>query len=163
MHGATIKIQKHFVARCTKLASSEYNIGHNNVAGYIHWKACKRMGLQVTDRYCEHIQDRVINVNGTTGVWDLPVIPDRTVPANRLNAVLHDETEKTCLLIDIAIPDDSNFNTKGTEEQSKYKDQEIEVSRTWKVRTNTAPVIIGTLGTITKIRTFSCSQVTRRL
>jgi hypothetical protein len=32
-------------------------------------------------------------------------------------------------LIDIAIPDDSNFNTKETEKLNKYKDLEIEVSR----------------------------------
>jgi len=37
--------------------------------------------------------------------------------------------EKTCLLIDIAIPDDSHFNTRETEKLSKYKDLEIAVSR----------------------------------
>jgi len=40
--------------------------------------------------------------------------------------------EKTHLLIDIAIPDDSNINTKETEKLSKYKDLENEVS--WKQR-----------------------------
>ena len=121
------------------------------------------MGLQVTDRYCEHMLDRDINVNGTTGMWDVPFITDRTVPANRPDAMLHDKTEKICLLVDIALPDDPNFNTKESEELSKYKNQDIAISRMWRVRTNTAPVIIGALGTVTKIRTFSCSQVTRRL
>jgi hypothetical protein len=69
-------------------------------------------GLQVTDRYCEHIPDRVISVNGTTGMKDVPVITDRTVPSNRPDRVLHDKKEKTCLLIDITLPDDSNVNTK---------------------------------------------------
>ena len=115
------------------------------------------MGLQVTDRYCEHIPDRVINVNGTTVTWDVPVITDHTVPANRPDAVLLDKTDKTCLLIDIALPDDANINTKETDELSKYKDLEIEVRRMCKVRTNTVPVITGALGTITKIRTFSYS------
>jgi hypothetical protein len=37
----------------------------------------------------------VINVNGTTGMWDVPVITDLTVPANRPDTVglLHDKTE----------------------------------------------------------------------
>jgi hypothetical protein len=70
------------------------------------------MGLQVIDKYCEHILDRVINVNGTTGIWDVPVITDRTVPANRPYRVPQDKTEKTCLLIDITLPADSNLNTK---------------------------------------------------
>jgi hypothetical protein len=42
-----------------------------------------RMGLQVTDRYCEHIPDRVINVNGTAGMWDVAVITDRTVRTSK--------------------------------------------------------------------------------
>ena len=121
------------------------------------------MGLQVTERHCEHILDRVINVNGTIGMWDVPFITDRTVPANRPDAMLHDKTEKICLLVDIALPDDPNFHTTESEELSKYKNQDIAVSRMWRVRTNTVPVIIGALGTVTKIRTFSCSQVTRRL
>jgi hypothetical protein len=37
--------------------------------------------------------------------------------------------ENTCLLIDIAIQDDSNVNTKENEGLSKYKDLQIEISR----------------------------------
>jgi len=70
------------------------------------------MGLQVRDKYCEHIPDRIINVSGTSGMWEEPFITERTVPANRPDAVLHDKTEKTCLLVDIAMPDDPNVNTK---------------------------------------------------
>ena len=53
-------------------------------------------------------------------------------------------------MIDIAIPDSSNLNTKETEKLSRYKDLEIEVSRIWKVRTKIMPVITGALGTIKK-------------
>ena len=63
------------------------------------------MGLQVTDRYYERISERVIDVNGTIIVWDVPVITDRTILVSRPDAALHDtEKDKTCLLIDIAIP-----------------------------------------------------------
>ena len=64
--------------------------------------------------------------------------------------VLHDEKEKTCLLINISIPDDSKVNTKESEKLRKYKDLEIEVSRMWKARTKIVPAIIGALGTIKK-------------
>jgi len=63
---------------------------------------------------------------------------------------LHDKTEKTSLLTDTAIPDDSNINTKETEKLSKFKDLQIKVSRMWAVRTKIVPVVIGALGTITK-------------
>jgi hypothetical protein len=58
--------------------------------------------------------------------------------------------EKTCLLIDIAIPNDLNIITKETEKLSRYKDLEIQVSGIWKVRTKNVPLIIGELGTIKK-------------
>jgi hypothetical protein len=108
---------------------------HNKVALYIHRTVCKFIWLQVIDRYCEHtcIPERVINANGIAVIWDVPFITDRTVPANRPGSVLHDTTEKTCLMIDIALPDVTNFNIKGTEEISNYKYSEIAVSRMWKL------------------------------
>jgi len=36
---------------------------------------------------------------------------------------------ETYLLMDVAIPDDSNINIKETEKLSKYKDRQVEVSR----------------------------------
>jgi hypothetical protein len=72
---------EHTVAVCTTLAPSEYTNRHNKMAGYIPWMICKQR-LQVIDRYCEHIPERVINVNGPTIMWDVPVITDQTILAN---------------------------------------------------------------------------------
>jgi hypothetical protein len=58
--------------------------------------------------------------------------------------------ENICILINIAIPDDSNINTQETEKLSKFKDLETEISRMWNVRTKIVPVIFGALGTIKK-------------
>jgi len=62
------------------------------------------MGLQGTDRHCEHVPERVINVNGTAIIRHVPVVTVRTV----CMTVWY--TEKTCLLIDIATPGDSDIN-----------------------------------------------------
>jgi hypothetical protein len=40
-------------------------------------------------------------------MWEAPVITGRTIVANLPGIALHDKKEKTCLLIDIAIQDDS--------------------------------------------------------
>jgi len=61
---------------------------------------------------------------------------------------LDDETEKNCPLIDIAIPDDSNFYTEETEKLTKYKDLAIEFSRKWRLRAKFVLVVFGALGTI---------------
>jgi hypothetical protein len=57
--------------------------------GYIHWTICKHMGLQVTEKYHKHYRERVININGTTTMWDVPVITDRTILANRPEIVFY--------------------------------------------------------------------------
>jgi len=106
------------------------------------------MRLQVPDKYCHHIPERAINVNGTTCMWDVPGVTDRTVLTNRPDTVLYDRKEKTCLLIDIATPIDSNVNTNETEQLNKCKDLENEASRMWKVRTKIVLVTVGALGTV---------------
>jgi len=58
-------------------------------------------------------------------MWDIPVITDRTIPANRPDTVTHDTKEKTCLLINIAISYDWNINTKETEKLN---------TKTWRSR-----------------------------
>jgi len=68
-----------------------YTNRHIKVAGYIHWMICEHIWLQVTDRYYENIPERVIHVIGATGMWDVPVIADRTVLANQPDTVLHDK------------------------------------------------------------------------
>jgi len=52
--------------------------------------------------------------------------------------------------MDIAISDDSNFNTKETENLSRCEDLENALSRMWEVGIRIVPVIIGTLGSIKK-------------
>jgi len=81
-------------------------------------------------------------------VWDLPVFTGRTILAKHTGTVVHDKKEKTCLVIDVAIADDTNFNTKESEKLSEYKYLEIQVNKMWKVRTKIVP--IGALGTIKK-------------
>jgi putative N-acetylmannosamine-6-phosphate epimerase len=43
---------------------------------------------------------------------DVLVITDRTKPANQPDIVQHDKKEKTCLMIDTAISDDSHVKKK---------------------------------------------------
>ena len=50
---------KDIVVGFTTLAPSEYTNRHNRVTGYIHWTIRKHMGLQVTDRYYEHLSEKV--------------------------------------------------------------------------------------------------------
>ena len=78
----------------------------------------------------------------------MPIHTDRTIAANRPNIVLKNK-DKTCLLIDITIPLETNSSVKKNHGNA-YQILEIEVERTWGLKTTTVPVVMGALGTIKK-------------
>lgn len=140
----------HIVSGCTILAPTEYTKRHNNVANYIHWKLCKHFGAKTSEKYYQHQPEKVVNVDDVTITWDLPVITDRTIPANRPDIVVHNRKNKECLLVEVSVPEDANIVVKEAEKMCKYKDLEIEISRMWNAKTRVIPVVIGALGTIRK-------------
>ena len=85
-----------------------------------------------------------------TILWDFPLRTDRTIQANRLDIIIKDKQNKTCKLIDVSVPSDSNISAKESEKLSKYKDLDIEIAKMWKIKTKTIPVIVGALSMIKK-------------
>ena len=57
----------------------------------------------------------------------MPIYTDRTIAANRPDIVLKNKKDKTCPLIGMTTPLDSNTYAKTKEKLSKYKELEIEV------------------------------------
>ena len=116
----------------------------------MHWKISKEFGIEVKERWYEH-EPKTVNENDSVAiVWDMPMHIDRTIAANRPDIVLKNKENKTCLVIDITIPLDTNTSVKTTEKLIKYKDFEIEVERMWGLKTTTVLVVMGALGTIKK-------------
>jgi hypothetical protein len=58
--------------------------------------------------------------------------------------------EKTCTLIDVAIPADRNFVQKEAEKKLKYKSLCIEIQRMWDLKCTIIPVIIGATEIVTR-------------
>ena len=85
-----------------------------------------------------------------TILWDFPIRTDRTIQANRPDIIIKHKQNKTCQLIDMSVPSDSNISAKEFEKLSKYKDLEIEIAKMWKMKTKTIPVVVGALGMIKK-------------
>jgi len=54
-------------------------------------------------------------------LWNQAVHTDREVTANRPDIIIKNEKEKTCTLIDVAIPADRNVVHKEAEKMLKYK------------------------------------------
>ena len=75
---------------------------------------------------------------------------DREVTANRPDIIIKNKKEKTCPLIDVAIPADRNAVQKEAEKKLKYKSLCIEIQRMWNLKRTIIPVIIGATGIVTR-------------
>ena len=77
-------------------------------------------------------------------------IQTREVTANRPDIIIKNKKEKTCTLIDVAIPADRNVVQKEAEKKLKYKSLCIEIQRMWNLKCTIVPVIIGATGIVTR-------------
>ena len=80
-----------------------------------------------------------------TILWD-SIRTDKTIQATRPDIVIKGKQNKTCQLIDMNVPSDSNISAKEFEKLSKYEDLEIEIAKMWKMKTKTILLIVGALG-----------------
>ena len=106
--------------------------------------------LSVAAKWYQHDPKTVIENENVTILWDMPVNTDKEIKANRPDIIIKDKKNKCCLLIDMTIPSERTVSIKEVEKLSKYKDLEIEIAKTWQMKTKTVPVIICALGLIKK-------------
>jgi len=85
-----------------------------------------------------------------TVLWNQAVHTNREVTSNRPDIVIKNKKEKTCTLIDVAIPADRNVVQKEAEKKLKYKSLCIEILRIWNLECTVVPVIIGATGIVTR-------------
>ena len=76
------------------------------MANYIHWKICKYFEIDTKSKYYERQPQNVINMRKGTILWDKTIFTDRETSANRPDIIVHNKGKKSCLIIDISVPDD---------------------------------------------------------
>jgi hypothetical protein len=75
---------------------------------------------------------------------------DRDVLVKRPDIIIKNKKDKTCLLIDVAIPSDKNVIQKEAEKKLEYKNSSIEIQRMWNMKCFVIPVIIGATEIVSK-------------
>ena len=64
--------------------------------------------------------------------------------------VVVDKKERSCKIIDFAIPGDRRIEEKEKDKIEKYQDQGRESQRIWNVKVKIIPLVVGSLGAIPK-------------
>ena len=104
---------------CPILAKNEYLMRHNKVSTHLHNSMCKALGNETTDKWHTHMPKPVYEEGDVTVLWNQAVHTDREVTANRPDIIIKNKKEKTCTLIDVAVPAGRNVVQK--EEENKLK------------------------------------------
>jgi hypothetical protein len=119
---------------------------HVYITQYARSKASKRQETG-TDT---HITKAVCKHENIIALCNKGVQTDREVLAKRPDIIIKNNTDKMCLLADVAIPSDRNVIYKKAERKLKYKNLSIEIQRMWNIKRFVIPVRIGTNLTVTK-------------
>ena len=141
----------HIVSGCKMLAGTQYTYRHNQVATYLHWCVLRDIGVSVPETWTQHTPAPTVSTNEITVLWDLPIITDKKVKANRPDITIHDRKNRECIFVDVSIPVCENIVKKEAEKLTKYRDLEIETQKCWNLKkVRTIPIVVGALGAVCK-------------
>jgi hypothetical protein len=92
---------------------------HNKVSAHLHYSICRALGIEMTDKWYTHMPNPMYEEGDVTVLWNEAVHTAREVTANRLDIIIKNKKEKTCTLIDVAIPTYRNVMEKGSGKEVK--------------------------------------------
>ena len=146
-----VETVNHIASECSALAQGQYKKRHDSVAKALHWKLCKSHSLPCSDKWYEHVPEKVCENSEIKLLWDYDIQTDHAIQARRPDIVLVEKGKDVVSLIDVAVPWDSRVASKEQEKVNKYQDLKIELKRIWqKEKVEVIPIIIGALGAIPK-------------
>jgi hypothetical protein len=107
----------HLISGCPTLAKNEYIIRHDKVCTQLHYSIYRKLGIEPAENWYSHIPKPVTEHEDVTVLWNQGIQMDRAVLANRPDIIIKNKKDKTCLLIDVAIPSDKNVIQKEAEKK----------------------------------------------
>ena len=81
---------------------------------------------------------------------DFNILTDHDMEARRPNLVVVYEKERSCKIIDFAVPGDSRIEEKEKDKVEKCQDLGKELQKIWNVKVKIIPLVLGSLGAIPK-------------
>ena len=140
----------HIVTGCSKLAQKEYKRKHDNLGNIVHWKLARKCNFQAGYKWHEYEPESALENEDYKILWDFSTQTDHLIEAQRPDLVVIDKKDRSCKIIDFAIPGDSRIEEKEKGKIEKYQNLGGELKRTWNVKMRIVPLVVGSLGAIPK-------------
>ena len=111
----------HIVSGCSKLAQKEYKRKHDNLGKIVHWKLARKCNFDAGDKWYEYESESVLENEDFKILWNFSIQTDHVIEAWRPNLVAVDKMERSCKIIDFAVPRDSRIEEKEKDKIEKYQ------------------------------------------
>ena len=112
----------HIVSGCSKLAQKEYKRRHDNQGKVVYWKLTRKCNFEAGDKWYEHEPERILENEDYKILCDFSIYIDHVIEARRPDLVVVDKKERSCKVIDFAVPGDSRIEEKEKDKIEKYQD-----------------------------------------
>ena len=140
----------HIVSDCSKLAQKEYKRRHDNPGKIVRWKLTTSCNFEAGDKWYEYERESVLENEDYKILWDFSIQTDHIIEAWRPDLVVVDKKERSCKIIDFAVPGDSRIAEKYKNKIEKYQDLGKELQKISNVKVMIIPLVLGSLGAIPK-------------
>ena len=114
----------HIVSGCGKLAQKQYKRRHDNLEKIVHWKLARKCNFEAGDKWYEHEPESVLEDEDYKILWDFSIQTYHVIEARRPDLVVLDKKERSCKIIDFAVPGDIRIEKKEKDKIEKYQDLE---------------------------------------
>ena len=114
-----------------QLAQKEFKTKHKWVGNVIHWVLCKKLKFDHSNKGYMHNSEYVLENETHKLPWDFEIQTDHRISARRPDLIIINEKERTCRIVDFAIPADHRVKLKESEKRDKYLDLTRELKKLW--------------------------------
>ena len=96
----------HIVSECEILAQKEYKRRHDIVVRIVHWKSCGKYNLKRSENSMKMFQKVLLKIK------NVMIQCDKEIKARKPDIIGVSKNERSCAIIDIAIPRGIRVNEK---------------------------------------------------
>ena len=140
----------HIVSGCSKLAQKEDKRRRDNLGKIVYWKLARKCNFEAGEKWYEHEPENVLENEDYKILWYFSIQTDHVIEAWRADLVVVEKNERSCKIIDFAVPGDSRIEEKEKDKIEKYQGLGRELQNIWNVKVKIIPFVVGSLGAIFK-------------
>ena len=94
----------HIVVVVVSLHRRSTREDNDNLGKIVHWKLVRKCNFEAGDKWYEHEPESVLENGNYKVLWDFSIHTDQVIEARRPDLVVVDKKERSCKIIDFAIP-----------------------------------------------------------